>query len=64
MTELEHLRLWPLEVSDEGILQLKGLTKLKELNVGPHISKSAVLELQAALPQCEIRNFNAQGSTY
>jgi hypothetical protein len=54
MPQLQILYLGDTEVTDEGLVHLRSLTKLEHLSIGPHISKEAADEFQAALPGCKV----------
>ena len=56
LTQLTHLRLFDNKLTDvEG---LEKLTQLKELSLenNPALTKAQIVELQKALPNCEIRS--------
>jgi hypothetical protein len=63
MSQLEHLELWRSNLTNDGIQQLHTLTNLKDLSIGPGISKAAADKLRAALPNCEIRRVDKNGSS-
>ena len=44
------------QVTDAGLVHLKGLTKLKRLSLqGSQVTRAGVAELKKALPKCSIR---------
>jgi hypothetical protein len=55
LTGLKFLQLEYTQVSDAGLIWLRGLTGLEELRVSRlHVSDSAKRELQLALPRTRI----------
>jgi Leucine-rich repeat (LRR) protein len=62
MTQLEVLDLSPNEITDEGLPHLATLKNLRRLSLGPNITKEAANKLRAALPECEITRYDANGS--
>ena len=55
LTELEELYLGP-KLSDEGIVEVTKLTKLKQLHLGfSSISPSVIKDIQKALPDTTIK---------
>ena len=54
LTGLQTLSL-SNKITDAGLVHLKGLTKLKELDLyGTNITDAGVTDLQKALPNCGI----------
>lgn len=55
MPKLEFLSLWGSDIDDAGVPHLKQLTRLKKLVVAhTKLSRTAIKELEQALPNCEI----------
>ncbi len=58
MTELQHLWLQNMRVTDAGLEDLTGLTKLATLDLsGTQVTDAGVAKLQQALPNCKITRF-------
>ena len=56
LTNLERLRLEETKVRDAGLVNLKGLPKLRELIlIGTQVTDAGVAELQKAFPKWQIR---------
>ena len=55
MSELNSLMLAGTQVTDKGLVHLKGLTNLKSLNLmNTQVTHAGVADLQKALPKCKI----------
>ena len=55
MTRLRSLYLTAIEITDAGLVHLKGLANLQGLTLGgTQVTVAGVAELQKALPNCEI----------
>lgn len=62
MSELESLNLSGCPgISSESLVQLRNLKKLRLLSVGPNLTPEDLRELKQALPDCEVRAFDATG---
>jgi internalin A len=64
LNNLKHLLLYGTRVSKTGLDYLKGLKKLENIHLWPPITKSDILELSKALPDCKIRIFGGDEGTY
>ena len=54
---LETLRLASTQVTDAGLVHLKGLTSLAHLNLtGTQITDAGLAKFKEALPNCEIHH--------
>jgi hypothetical protein len=55
MSQLEELYLDGTDVTDAGLLQLKGLNRLEVLFIGrTQVTDAGIEKLQSALPKCSI----------
>ena len=53
---MQKLYLNGTQITDAGMVRLKGLTKLDELNLEEtQVTDTGIAELQQALPNCDIR---------
>ncbi len=57
-TDLTSLNLRDTNITDAGLEHLKGLAKLLVLQLNNKVSDESVKELQQALPNCKIYNWN------
>jgi len=63
MSNLQHLHVEGLSVSDLAIRRLAGLGNLRRLALGPNVSAKAAMALKGDLPNCEIRLIDSQGTS-
>ena len=55
MTKLEILSFWDKQITDAGLVHLRGMTHLEELVlIDTKVTAEGVKKLQAALPNCKI----------
>ena len=53
--DLQTLYLKGSQITDAGLVNLKGLNNLKDLDLsGTNVTDAGIAELQKALPNCEI----------
>ena len=56
MTKMEYLRLHKTQITDEGLIHLKGMTNLSRVDVyGSNISSKGVAQLREWFPNCYIK---------
>jgi hypothetical protein len=61
LPKLELLILWDIPLMDDDLEPLKSFPSLKEVNVGPNVTKAAAQKLQQQMPRCSFRGDDATG---
>jgi hypothetical protein len=61
LPKLEMLSLWDIPLTDDDIMPLKSFPSLKEVNVGPRVTKASSQKLQQQMPRCSFRGDDPNG---